>query len=211
MKLPWFQLGLSENQNQRSGTSLAAALLVGGLLVGVALGYFGHSTTSAIPVTVTSTVSGPASAPQLVTTTTTQYSTTSITRYITTTTTNVQYVTVTTVVTSISTTTPQGTVSELSGATEVIPSGQKSIILSPGLSFPYDGSLVITYTATDAVSISYTEGSATVATPNGETGNGLVLPVDAGSPEILILNGSCPLIGSCPSITMTLTIIYDYP
>lgn len=185
-------------------------MLVVGLLVGAGLGYFGHSTKSAAPVTVTSTATGLSPAPVTTTTTSTQFFTTSTTQTVTTT--NVQFVTVTTIVTttSTSTVTPRGSVAELSGATEVIPSGQKSIVL-PTLSFPYDGSLVITYTATNAVSISYNEGSATIASPNSETANGVILPVEAGSPQISVLNGSCPLIGSCPSITMTLSITYDYP
>ena len=79
------------------------------------------------------------------------------------------------------------------------------------MNFPYDGNIVVTYTATNAVSISFSEGSTTVASPNSETGSGLILPVSAGSPQIMILNGSCPVFGSCPSITMTLSITYQYP
>lgn len=131
-----------------------------------------------------------------VTTTTTQHVTS--TQYQTT----VQYVTFTTTVP------PTGSQSELSGATEVIPSGDSSITLG-GINFPYNGYLEVTYIASNSVSISYKYGSTTIASPNSETGTNLIMPVNSGSLQISILNGACGILG-CPSITLTLTMTYYY-
>jgi len=184
-------------------------MLLIGIIIGAAIFYaVGPSKSGGSTVTSTATVNGLAPPPVTNTNTITNTNTVTVTNTVT----NTQYITTIVTTTSISVDSVElhGTQTVLpAGSTEVIPSGQKSIIL-PSFNFAYSGEIIVTYTATNAVSLSYTDGSTTIASPNSETGNGIILPVASGSPQISVLNGSCPLIGSCPSITLTMTITYEY-
>lgn len=111
-------------------------------------------------------------------------------------------------VTSTTGTETQGTENFLSSATEVIPNGDNGISIT-GWSFTYPGYLVVSYTATNTVNLSYTYGATTVSTPNSETESGLTMPVKSGGLVFNINNQACGILG-CPSITMTLTVTYYY-
>ena len=85
------------------------------------------------------------------------------------------------------------------------------------ISFPaYDGDLLVSYTATNSVSLSYAYGQTMITTPNSGTGTNLVLPILVTvegnvqySPIIYVENGACGILG-CPSITLTITATYYY-
>jgi hypothetical protein len=125
-------------------------------------------------------------------------------------TTNNTTLTQTFTVTQLTTIVTQATGSRplIASTVEVIPKGDNTLTLNLGY-LAYDGNLIITYVASDSVSISYSVGDVTITTPNAETQTSFMTPVDSGSPQITITNGACGLLG-CPAITLTLTIGYSY-
>ena len=119
--------------------------------------------------------------------------------------------TATSTVTSLSTYAPHGSQSMLSSATVSIPSGSTGVPLS--LSFPpYSGYLLVTYNATNPVSLVYAIGATSVSTPISETGMNLNLPIAViplnPPPTVYVENGACSPV--CPSVTLTITAAYYY-
>jgi hypothetical protein len=117
-------------------------------------------------------------------------------------------------VTSVSTYVPHGSQSMLSSATVSIPNGSTGVPLS--LSFPpYSGYLLVTYNATNPVSLVWSVGATTVWTPISRTGTNLNLPIAVipiNPPPTVYVENACglPPPEECPSVTLTITATYYY-
>jgi len=117
-------------------------------------------------------------------------------------------------VTNVSTYVPHGSQSMLSSSTVSIPNGSTGVPLS--LSFPpYSGYLLVTYNATNPVSLVYAIGATTVSTPISETGTNLNLPIAVipinPPPTVYVMNAcGLPPPDECPSVTLIITATYYY-
>jgi len=185
-----------------AGAGAVAGTLIIGLIIGGFVGAFYLAAPHSSATTTETTTAAISSTTQYLTTT--HHVTDTQTQYVT----NTQHKTETQNVTVASTYIPAGKQNELSAANEVIPSGFTSITL-PSWVLPYYGYLEVSYNATNLVSLSYSIGSTTLATPDSGTQTGLIIPVLTGSPQIKILNDECSKLG-CPSITMNITVTYYY-
>ena len=109
--------------------------------------------------------------------------------------------------TVVTTTTETTTI--LSSTVEQIAKGETGYTLS-GLSFPNYGEILVTYTATNKVSISLSVDSVNVTSPNSASAGNYSMPVGPGTTAIEINNGSCSVLGGCPGISVTISIVYEY-